>query len=770
MGKIEILLLEDNKFDQLLIEKYIENNKLPFNLTISSSIEDGKKQLINRKFDIVLLDYILEDGTAFDIVEFIDDTPFIFTTGLGSEEIAVKALKKGASDYIVKDSEQNYLKIINIVINKVLDLANVEKQMIKLTQAVEQSSSLIVITDIKGRIEYINPKFTKVTGFNLDDVKGKNPGIFKSLDKPREEYEKLWKTISSGDVWRGEFYNSKKTGGAYWESASISPVKNKKGKIINYIKVAEDISAQKRILDRLKYSEQRFLDVSDNFMTWIWEINTYGKFVYSSPVVEKILGYKPGELLGRHFKSIIHSDYQSIISKFLITLVNRKESFQNFEILGVHKNGSFVWIVMSGIPYFDLENSFMGFRGAVMDLTLRKTMEKALLEAKKHAEVSSQAKSEFLAVMSHEIRTPLNSVIGFSELLVDTKLSDYQREYVEIINRSGEILLSLINDILDISKIEARQIDLEMIEFDLFHVIESVVKIISARIIDRTVKITINLDSNIPSVLLGDSNRIKQIFLNLLSNAVKFTAKGEISITGSLIEYPKSADGAYIIAISVKDTGIGMSKEKQDIIFNSFTQGDMSITRKYGGTGLGLAITKSLIELMGGEIQINSEIGKGSEFYFTIRLRKGLNLNKKRGSDRKENNVLGMPEKNLKILVAEDNKANSFLLKEMLQRLDCIIDIAKDGIEVVEMVEKNLYDMVLMDIYLPTRNGIEACKRIREAGFSELPIIALSADIQEEVKIKSLRSGMNDYIIKPILFEVLKEKIIKWSKIKKIKP
>jgi PAS domain S-box-containing protein len=662
-----------------------------------------------------------------------------------------------------------------------------EEERLKLSRAVEQCPVSIVITDVKGLIEFVNPKFTELTGYTAEDVAGQTPRLFKSGETPPETYEQLWSTISKGTTWAGELLNKSKDGKLFWESATISAIRDHNGAIIHYLAVKEDITEKKNMLVQLT-------------------------------------------------------------------------------------------------------------------------------TAKEQAEAASQAKSSFLATMSHEIRTPMNGVIGMTGMLLETKLTQEQREFTEIVRRSGENLLTIINEILDFSKIEAGKLDLEILDFDLRVALEDTAEMLALRANDAGLELICRIDPAVPSHLKGDPGRLRQIVINLVGNAIKFTQKGEVVINATL---QSEQDGWATILFEVMDTGIGIPESRLAAIFDPFTQADGSTTRKFGGTGLGLAICKQLTMLMNGEIGIRSTEGVGSVFWFMVSFEKqatqaaGIQKNEPavsraalaasrilvvddNSTNRKLMNTLlkywglrhelaasgrdgltmlraavqandpfnialldqEMPDmdgmelgrlikadpllastlmimvtslarrgdaavleeigfagylpkpvrqaqlygclelvlarntaaqddeapqpqgivtrhtiaessrQGVRILLAEDNAINQKVAQHMLRTLGYKADVVSDGLEAVRALEMIDYDLVLMDCMMPEMDGFAATAMIRDAGSNVLnhtvPIIAMTANAAVGDRQKCLETGMDDYLSKPVNKDKMAELIEKW--------
>jgi signal transduction histidine kinase/CheY-like chemotaxis protein len=378
---------------------------------------------------------------------------------------------------------------------------------------------------------------------------------------------------------------------------------------------------------------------------------------------------------------------------------------------------------------------------------------------KDHAETATRAKSEFLSNMSHEIRTPMNAVVGFGDLLKQTKLDNTQKDYVETICSSGELLLSLINDILDISKIESQKTALEEIDLDLKSLVNNIIKIVRQKAFDKKIGLHVVYPDAVPRYFKGDPTRIGQIFLNLLSNAIKFTNKGSVTVTVrelNALDAEKTA-----LEMSVKDTGIGISRENHQVIFDSFAQVDASITRKYGGTGLGLTITRALVQMMGGTIRVESEEGKGSEFIVGVALKKAPPPHSE-SSPVIDTEVNKTYTKGASVLVVEDNPLNQKLMAILLKQLDCITDMAANGNEAVDMAGKKKYDVIFMDLQMPVMDGYMATGLIREQINHTTPIIALTAKVFQEDQEKCVACGMSDFLTKPVETRTLKEMILRW--------
>ncbi|MEG3638899.1 ATP-binding protein [Magnetococcus sp. PR-3] len=504
----------------------------------------------------------------------------------------------------------------------------------KIFRAVEHSPASVVITNAEGNIEYVNPKFCQLTGYQSEEIIGENPRFLKSGEMSQGFYKDMWTTITHGKEWHGEFYNRAKNGSLFWEAASISAIRSDEGEITHFVAVKDDI-------------------------------------------------------------------------------------------------------------------------------TTRKKLERELQQARDRAESSSRAKSEFLALMSHEIRTPMNAILGMSELLAESSLDDEQSELLHVQRRAALALLDLINDILDLSRVESGRLELDPIPMNLPDFLHEIRDLFRQEAEKKNLALSVTLEDELPENYHADRARLRQVLINLVGNAIKFTKEGGVWIT---VEAVGQQSGLHQLKFSVTDSGCGIPKSAQEQIFDPFTQADAYVTRQHGGTGLGLTISKRLVQLFGGHLKVESQDNRGSTFYFNANLPALKNDVPQRQSEEKFSAPTFKTQRDTNrlptILLAEDMPDNALLIERFLKKFPCSLDIVSNGQQAVEhFIGNKPYDLVLMDMQMPVLDGYSAVREIREhEAMNDLlptPILALTAHALKGDADKSMAAGCDDHLTKPIRKEAL---------------
>lgn len=563
---------------------------------------------------------------------------------------------------------------------------------------------------------------------------------------------------------------------------TIKPILVKKGEVNGYFVVFRDITDAKRAQEELTYAKELLEETGRLARVGGWHLDLESDELVWTTMTKSIFevdqDYKPD--LDSAINFYYDEKSRKEVAQALENSIRKNESF-SLELPIETAKGNKKWVIAIGNPIFKGKKCIK-LHGSVQDITEKKRTESRLLRAKKMAETANQAKSEFLANMSHEIRTPLNGIIGFSELLIQSDLKEDQKRYMDIVFQSANSLLEILNDILDLSKIEAGRMELDPVSTDIHKLAEKCIDILRFQAENKKLSISYTIDDEVPKYLILDELRVRQVLINLLGNSIKFTNDGEIEL---IIKKIKRGNKRDLIRFNVRDTGIGISKSNLKRIFQAFSQEDNSITRKYGGTGLGLTISNRILQLMRSKLTVNSAVGEGSTFSFdlesvdgekpkftenddiqfqpTVSISEGdripdinltFDLNPKKGT--------GEP---LKILIAEDNDTNRFLLKIILFNLypNTTFLEAKNGDETVEMFIAENPDIILMDVQMPFKSGYEATIEIRNMkGGEKIPIIACTAGALKGEREKCLDAGMNDYISKPIVTESVKRVMEKW--------
>jgi len=779
-GAIKILIVEDDLVDRKILERALAQSSLEVaTIWPAASLADAVTLLEKERPDIVLLDLGLPDSRGLESVSLLqawmDEIPIIVLSGLEDEQTAVRAVQQGVQDYLAKDAINS--GVLSRVIRYAIERKEHERQLRAAEDCYrtifENSAVAIMMTDDTARIVSWNRLTEELLGMDRSDLFRRE---IETLYPKRE-----WQRLLSLHIERGESQRHleakmvRKTGQIIDVDSSVSLLKGSHGEITGAIAVVKDITTRKEAERALREREERLnLAISGaDLGTWDWDIVT-GHVEFNRRWADMV-GYAIDELAPHvdTWGQLLHPD-DTLETRSVIEAHLRGET-ASFEIEYRlrHKCGHSVWILDKGkVIERDGEGKALRACGTHLDVTQRKEAEARLKQAKERAEQMSRelmeattranemaaraeaanaAKSQFLANMTHEIRTPMNAIIGFSDILAEQELAAEQTGYVDLIRNSGRHLLNLINDILDLSKIEAGRFQVELRHCELATMLHSVEAMMRTLADKKGLEFKVIKGPDVPDLMHTDSSRLQQCLVNLLSNAIKFTQAGHVHLRVFL-------DGQRsdpCLRFDVEDTGIGISPEKQETVFEAFTQADGTTTRKYGGTGLGLAITKKLAGLLGGTLALRSQPGQGSVFSLTMPA--GLcpsDTPAAQGPSTVERVAVESPRTQElrfrgRVLVAEDVQTNQILIKLLLERLGLDVTLVENGNEAVREATGDSYDLILMDVQMPEKNGHEATRELRCLGVTA-PIVALTAHAMKEDRQACLAAGCDDYLTKPI--------------------
>ena len=603
--------------------------------------------------------------------------------------------------------------------------------------------------DLSGRLTFFNDALMKMRGYtSKEQLIGKKNQDFMNPETAKRVYKAFNEVYLTGKPARRLGYNVIALDGSIAQmESSVSLMRDAEGEPVGFRGIIQDVTERVKTEKALREGEEKYRTILENIEDSYYEVDLEGNLLFFNDSLCRMIGYSREELTGMNSLQYTDAATSESVYDAFHEVYETGRSNKGLVYDFIRKDGTRITTESSVTLIRDLEGRPRGFRGIIRDVTERMRAEKTLQAAKEAAEAASRAKSEFLANMSHEIRTPMNGIIGMTELVLATDLTKEQRDDLELVKTSADSLLGLLNEILDLSKIEAGRIELEEIDFDLLNTIENIADMLAVKAKEADLELVCHIKPDVPTALMGDPGRLRQVIVNLVGNAIKFTHEGEVVIQ---VETEKEEDSSVLLHFMVSDTGIGIPPEKIEIIFNSFIQVDSSTTRRYGGTGLGLAISRQLVEIMGGRIWVESKQGYGSTFHFTACFKMSQRETKDplhwRNLD-----LSGVP-----VLVVDDNATNRVVFKEMTSRWGLLPDGAASGQEALGKIKERFesgrpYKLLLLDLQMPEMDGFEVAKRVKEGPYgAEMEIIMVTSLGQKGDASHCREVGISGYLVKPV--------------------
>ncbi|AGX87375.1 PAS domain-containing hybrid sensor histidine kinase/response regulator [Candidatus Symbiobacter mobilis] len=653
-----------------------------------------------------------------------------------------------------------------------------EDELRKLYLAVEQSPESIIITNLQAEIEYVNQAFTLNTGYSATEVLGANPRLLHSNKTPRSTFDDMWQCLTRGEAWQGLLHNRRKDGSEFVEFAHITPVRQPDGVISHYLAIKENVTEKQRMSLELEEYRMHLEDLvesrtlalaqttdalrrANEEQNAVFDGATSGMalvqgmvFVRCNHRLHEILGWPHGSLVGQN-TTVCRAPGQPdpLGDDSLHDTLWQGASLHREQVLRRLDDSTF-WARLTGRA-IDHRAPEKGAVWIIDDISDERAAAAAMVRAKELAEDAARTKADFLANMSHEIRTPMNAVIGLTHLLLKTELLPRQRDYIRKIMESGQHLMGILNDILDVSKIEAGKLAIEHVPFDLEKVLANVSVLLGEKASAKGLELLFDVDREVPQHLVGDALRLSQILINYVNNAIKFTTKGEVDV---LVRVQEQSDSDVLLYFAVRDTGIGLTEEQCTRLFQSFEQADTSITRQHGGTGLGLSISRSLAELMHGQVGVQSTPGQGSTFWFTARM--------DRGETHPTNRMLSTHLRGRRALVVDDNDNARYVLRNLLEVMGLQVEEAPGGARALQMVDQveiadKPFDVIFLDWQMPGMDGIEVALRLRERPLRKAPhLVMVTAFGREEVLRAAADVGLEHVLIKPVNASMLFDNVV----------
>ncbi|WP_139921017.1 PAS domain S-box protein [Hymenobacter sp. DG01] len=776
-------IIETNNFYIALCDE--ARTQLQFAYFVDQNAQ-GDQSMMARPFSSGISEYIIRTGRPQyllrdDLQELIQSGT-ITAYGLMPEVMLCSPLSIGeriigviaVQDYQKADAYTAAdIEILHFISNQVAlaierkrNEVQIQKQNARLNAIFESGSHLMWSVDTHSRLSSFNRNYAAYFLRRNGVYPALNVNLWQAdvalmEEEARRAFIENYRKAFQGHPQRFEVRLRDARGQDTWREIYLNPIYLDDGSFEEISGIAHDITDKKRSQLELAAQEEKFRAIFESFQDVYYRTDDEGTLTLLSPSVRDILGYTPEEALG-HYIGEFYMYPQQRIS--LLESVQQNGLARNFEIAMRHKAGHAVSVLVNARQVGDGAGG--GTEGIARDITELKQMQDDLRQAKEAAEQALEAKTLFLANMSHELRTPMNGIIGMIDLLHQTVASEEQEEYVDTLRKSSDALLAILNDILDLSKIQAGKLQLSESGIDLHYTLDKIHSLFANRANQKHLTFTYHITPHTPRFIITDETRLLQILSNLTSNAIKFTSSGTVSI---IVSSTVTDGEEHTLRFAVQDSGIGISEENEKLLFTNFTQLDTTPTKAFGGTGLGLAISKQLAELLGGEIGVYSNVGDGSTFWFTIRCQVALNeeqIVQERLTARERPQEVVRFESAPRVLLVDDNPINQKVATRLLDKLGCDIVVASDGFEAISRATapKAHYDLIFMDIQMPEMDGVTAMQEIRQRlGAASPPIVAMTAYSMKEDAERFVQQGMDDYVSKPVKSQDLYAILRRWT-------
>ncbi len=671
-------------------------------------------------------------------IRFYAGAPLKDATGIYLGALAVMDTKPGE----ISIHQKEHLLVLANAVMSLLELRKEQKNSDLYKQALSTVCAFGILNS-NLVYEYVNEPFCNLSGYQIQEIIGKNITDIKIAQFSYQEEIEIVNELNKGITINKNIKNKSKDGTTSWSKLTLLPYLNSDGNILKVFSIRNDITNEIKALERLEKSEAKYRALVEESAQMSFTTDEHGVFTYASIRLKEHLGYDDSEVIGKKFPFIYNDEWLEKVTAFYTNQFETQTTETQFTFPVLTKDNRKIWLEQYA-TLIVANNKYLGFRCILHDVTDRVLAEEAHNEALRLANEARVIQKNFLNKVSHEMRTPMNGVVGMANLLKDTTLSDNQKVFVDNILESANNMLHLLNELLDVAKLENGMVTYQDTEFDLRQLLHNISNRFKQDIEAKKLWLAVHINNQIPTTLYADKQKLNQILLNILGNAVKFTNTGSITLTATV---KKRANDTLTLEFKIADTGIGIAAENIDTIFESFAQADNNTDRRFGGTGLGLSIAKQLIELQGGSISVQSTYGLGSIFTFTFHVGTSSKSTNTDLTDQKQNikNSLN----GVLVLLVEDNIINQKVATFTLENWGANVTVVDRGQKAISALTLRNFDLILMDIQMPEMDGLATTRYIRSRLFINTPILAMTASAMPGEKEKCLEAGMNNYIAKP---------------------